>query len=124
MTKKKGTVAAESGGEPAVHVEVDVARESARVEICAGGHQVVVEANRPLEAVANTALEMWRCTDSPGRAREVGAMGFRDEQCTSPLPDDLTMPDRLGYHVDAAATVRRARWGGFEQTLRDARRDR
>ncbi len=118
MTKERKAPAG-SSADTTVHVELEPAHPPARVEIAAGGHQVVVEAAMPLATVANTALEMWRSTDSADRAREVGAMGFRDERCDGPLPADLTLPDRLAGTDGLYGRRAQHRWAGFEQQLRD-----
>ncbi len=67
-----------------------------RVEIAAGGHQVVVESGDPLAVVARRALDLWRATDSPNGVRgHSTTVGFASELAGGPLPPDLTLPDRL-----------------------------
>ena len=78
-------------------VEVEVAPATAtRVEISAGGHQVVIEAAASLRVVKKAALELFFATDSPNITRGTGAMGFQTEQ-TEPTdlhPPDLVLPSR------------------------------
>jgi hypothetical protein len=66
-----------------------------RVEIAAGGHQVVVESTDPLTVVACKALELWEATDSPAGVHAQSAVGFQAEIAGGPIPPDLTLPDRL-----------------------------
>lgn len=68
-----------------------------RVEITAGGHQVVVEAVAPLNTVAKKALELWRDTDSPAVARAADTVGFTASEPTwSPLlPPEVDLPHRV-----------------------------
>ncbi len=67
----------------------------ARVEISAGGHQVVAEAAAPLATVKKTALDLWQATDSPNVTRAVSALGFVAERADSELPEELTLSRRL-----------------------------
>lgn len=69
----------------------------ARVEIRAGGHEVVVEAAAPLTTVRKTALDLFRATDSPQVTRSVSALGFFAERPDGPLPPDLTIPEPPGW---------------------------
>lgn len=66
-----------------------------RVEIAAGGHQVVIESADSLAVVARKALELWKATDSPAGVRAQSAAGFQGEIASGPIPPDLTLPDRL-----------------------------
>lgn len=68
-----------------------------RVEIAAGGHQVVVEAPEPLGVVAEQALDLWTRTVDPNMIRGVGStVGFTGELAGSgDLPDALTLPRRM-----------------------------
>ncbi len=72
---------------------VDASAGPARVEIAAGGHQVVVEAQEPLATVARQAVELWQATDSAAVVRGAGAAGFHTE--LQVLLDDA-VPDRSG----------------------------
>ncbi len=69
----------------------------ARVEITAGGHQIVVESCDPLATVKKTALDLWKATDSAAVTRAVGAVGFQAEHAErSPLmPPELDLPHRI-----------------------------
>lgn len=66
-----------------------------RVEIAAGGHQVVIESADSLTVVARKALELWKATDSPAGVHAQGPVGFQAEIACGPIPPDLTLPDRL-----------------------------
>jgi hypothetical protein len=66
-----------------------------RVEICAGGHQVIVEAPESLEQVEAAAMRLWTATDDPRLLRGFGPVGFVTEQVGAPMPPDLTLPGRL-----------------------------
>lgn len=66
-----------------------------RVEIAAGGHQVVIESADSLAVVARKALELWKATDSPAAVRAQSAAGFQADLAAGPIPPDLTLPDRL-----------------------------
>jgi hypothetical protein len=67
-----------------------------RVEIAAGGHQVVVESSGSLNTVARKALELWTATDSPAGVRGMStSVGFAADLAGGPLPPELTFPDRL-----------------------------
>lgn len=68
-----------------------------RVEICAGGHQVVIESPDPLNTVARKALDLWRQTNTGGAALGGGGgFGFAaGELAGDCIPPDLTLPDRL-----------------------------
>lgn len=67
-----------------------------RVEIAAGGHQVVIESTDPLSTVARKAVELWRATDSPAVTRGVSTtVGFSADLPNDGVPPELTLPDRL-----------------------------
>lgn len=68
-----------------------------RVEISAGGHQIVVESSDPLATVKKAALDLWKATDSAAVTRSVGPVGFQAEHAErSPLmPPELDMPHRI-----------------------------
>ncbi len=66
-----------------------------RVEINAGGHQVVVEAAVPLDVAKRAALSLWKATDSPSVVRSGSAMGFTADMSDGLVPDALTLPNRL-----------------------------
>ncbi len=68
-----------------------------RVEITAGGHQVVVESCDPLATVKKVALDLWKATDSAAVTRSVGPVGFQAEHAErSPLmPPELELPHRI-----------------------------
>ncbi len=66
-----------------------------RVEIAAGGHQVIVEAPEPLAVVVAAAMNMWTATDPPNLARGYSPVGFAAETAGGPTPPDLTLPARM-----------------------------
>ncbi len=67
-----------------------------RVEISAGGHQVTIESPDSLNTVARKALELWKATDSPAIVRGMStSVGFSMDPVDSPVPPELTLPDRL-----------------------------
>lgn len=88
---------------------VDPAPVAARVEIAAGGHQVVVEAPESLHVVAATARELWMATDNDRLVRGYAPVGFAAETAAGPLPPDLTLPARLteGTFADEHTSPRR-----------------
>lgn len=69
-----------------------------RVEIAAGGHQVVIETEAPLTTVANVALELWRATDDKAITKGYGtSVGFHTELVLEePYVEDE--PGSIGLH--------------------------
>jgi hypothetical protein len=69
----------------------------ARVEITAGGHQVVVEAVAPLNTVAKKALDLWRETDNPAVSRAADTVGFSASEpiYAALLPPEVDLPHRV-----------------------------
>ncbi len=63
-----------------------------RVEITAGGHQVVIEAAGSLNVVKKAALDLFRDTDNPNITRGAGSgFGLAGEIAHTDLPEDLTL---------------------------------
>ncbi len=73
---------------------------SARVEIAAGGHAVVVDAPEPLDRVADTAMRLWTATDTPDVVRGFGYTMQVDGPLFVDLTAEVDLPRRMTEGTD------------------------
>lgn len=84
-----------AGDGAGVGTGVDPPPGSARVELAAGGHQVVVEAPEPLDRVAAVAMKLWVATDDPDLVRGFGFGASAGEPVFTEVPWDVPAPRHL-----------------------------
>lgn len=75
--------------------DAEPTKPTARVEISAGAHSVIIEATGSLHSVAKKALELWHATDSPHLTGGFGAMGFHTELFVESTDVDDDEPPEL-----------------------------
>ncbi len=86
-----------SAGPAGAGTGVDPTPGSARVEIAAGGHQVVVEAPESLDRVAAKAMEVWAATDPADLVRGFGFGGGTGDPVVVDTPLEVELPRRMAY---------------------------
>jgi hypothetical protein len=101
----------EDPGEEPAEEDERPARRPVRIELSAGGHQVVIEAPEPMRDVAALALELWHAVDSPDVSRSMGAAGFDTgtAERAGLMPSEADLPERLVPAYDDGDRRRSAR---------------